>query len=85
MRTHAAIIAAWPILVPHAVELPLSMTKMAMAFVRRSGISAPIEAEIADRMVVDDWPDEVPITASEVDVVATFLGDLLHAFLKSRQ
>jgi hypothetical protein len=46
---------------------------------------APIEAENADRIVVDDWPDEVPITASEVDVLATILGDLLHAFLKSRQ
>ena len=46
---------------------------------------APIEAENADRIVVDDWPDEVPITASEIDVLATILGDLLHAFLKSRQ
>jgi hypothetical protein len=43
------------------------------------------EAAEADRIVVDDWPEEVPITATEVDVLATFLGDLLDAFLRSRQ
>jgi hypothetical protein len=43
------------------------------------------EAAEADRIVVDDWPDEVPITAAEVEVLATILGDLLDAFLRSRQ
>ena len=47
--------------------------------------SGPKEAESADRIVVDDWPDEVPVTAAEVDALAIFLGDLLDAFLKSRQ
>jgi hypothetical protein len=47
--------------------------------------SGPVEAEGADRIVVDDWPEDVPITTSEVDVLATFLGDLLDAFLRFRQ
>lgn len=46
--------------------------------------SGPSESENTDRIVVDDWPEEVPVTASEVDVLATFLGDLLDAFLRSR-
>lgn len=47
--------------------------------------SSPREAEDADHLVVDDWPEEVPITATEVHVLATFLGDLLDMFLRSRQ
>ncbi len=47
--------------------------------------SGPGEAEGADHLVVDDWPEEVPVTATEVDVLAAFLGDLLDAFLRSRQ
>jgi hypothetical protein len=47
--------------------------------------SALIEAENADRIVVDDWPAEVPITTAEIDVLASFLGDWLDAFLRSRQ
>jgi hypothetical protein len=43
------------------------------------------EAEGADHLVVDNWPEEVPITTSEVDVLATFLGDLIDALLRSRQ
>ena len=34
---------------------------------------------------VDDWPEDVPIFSSEVDVLATFLADLLDAFLRPRQ
>jgi hypothetical protein len=47
--------------------------------------SVPRVTEDADRIVVDDWPEEVPITAAEVDVLETFLGDLLDAFLRPRQ
>lgn len=43
------------------------------------------EGADADHLVVDDWPEEIPVTTSEVDVLATFLGDLLDAFLRSRQ
>jgi hypothetical protein len=47
--------------------------------------SAPVEAESADHLVVDDWPEDVPIFSSEVDVLATFLADMLDAFLGPRQ
>lgn len=43
------------------------------------------EAAEADRIVVDDWPEEVPITASEVDVLGAFLGEMFDAFLWPRQ
>jgi hypothetical protein len=43
------------------------------------------EAAEADRIVVDDWPEEVPITASEVDVLGAFLGEMLDTFLRPRQ
>lgn len=34
--------------------------------------------------VVDDWPDAIPITAAEVDVLDCFLGEMLDAFLQKR-
>jgi hypothetical protein len=37
-RAYAAIMAAWLVLAARAVKLPLSMTEMAMAFARRSGM-----------------------------------------------
>lgn len=33
--------------------------------------------------VVDNWPDKVPVTSQEVDVVDQYLGPLLNAFLRS--
>ncbi len=42
------------------------------------------KANQPDQIVVDDWPEEVPITAAEVDVLDAFLGDLLDAFLRPR-
>ena len=42
------------------------------------------QARAAERIVVDDWPEEVPITAAEVDVLEIFLDDLLDAFLRPR-
>jgi hypothetical protein len=46
--------------------------------------SAPKEAIAVDQIVTDDWPEEVPITAAEVDVLEIFLGDMLDAFLRPR-
>jgi hypothetical protein len=54
------------------------------AHARKQYDSAPREAEEAERIVVDDWPEDVPITSSEVDVLEAFLGDMLDAFLRPR-
>ncbi|MFZ3181914.1 MAG: hypothetical protein WA156_17310 [Methylocystis silviterrae] len=41
--------------------------------------------EDADEIAVTDkWPEEIPVTAVEVDVLETFLGDMLDAFLRPR-
>ncbi|MGE0236924.1 hypothetical protein [Methylocystis sp.] len=57
----------------------------------RDGVRAPKrydsvsrEAVAVDQIVTDDWPEEVPITAAEVDVLEIFLGDMLDAFLRPR-
>ena len=34
-------------------------------------------------LVLDDWPDKVPVTPQEVEVIDRFLGSLLDAFLRS--
>ncbi|MGD9542073.1 hypothetical protein [Methylocystis sp.] len=34
--------------------------------------------------VVDDWPEDIPVTAAEIDVLEMFLGDMLDAFLRPR-
>lgn len=46
--------------------------------------SVSSQARAAEGMVIDDWPEEVPITAAEVDVLENFLGGLLDAFLRPR-
>ena len=33
--------------------------------------------------IVDNWPDTVPVTLQEVEVVDRFLGSVLDAFLRS--
>ena len=33
--------------------------------------------------IVDNWPDTVPVTLQEVEVVDQFLGSILDAFLRS--
>ena len=33
-------------------------------------------------IVVDDWPQIVPITAAEVETIERYLGQLLDAFLR---
>jgi len=57
----------------------------------RDGVPSPkrydsvsTKANQPDQIVVDDWPEEVPITAAEVDVLDAFLGDLLDAFFRQR-
>ena len=31
--------------------------------------------------VVDDWPEEVPVTEEEIALYETFLSDILHAMM----
>ena len=33
--------------------------------------------DLSNWRVVDDWPDDIPVTAEEVDVIEEFLGDVL--------
>lgn len=37
----------------------------------------PITDDLSDWRVVDDWPDDVPVTPKEVDVFERWFGDLL--------
>ncbi|MGJ0427328.1 hypothetical protein [Methylocystis sp.] len=34
--------------------------------------------------VADDWPEDILVTAAEVDVLEMFLGDMLDAFIRPR-
>jgi hypothetical protein len=52
---------------------------------RRLYDSASRAINAADEIaVVDDWPEDIPVTAAEVDVLEMFLGDMLDAFLRPR-
>jgi hypothetical protein len=45
----------------------------------------PRKAQVAEKIAVtDDLPEDIPITQAEVDMLETFLGDVLDAFLQSR-
>lgn len=33
--------------------------------------------DLSTRRVVDNWPDDIPVTPEEVDVIEQFLGDVL--------
>ena len=47
--------------------------------------SSQRKVQVAEKIVItDDWPEDIPITQAEVDIVVSFLGDLLDAFLRSR-
>jgi hypothetical protein len=49
---------------------------------RYDSASKTIDAdEIA---VTDDWPEDIPVTTAEVDVLEMFLGDMLDAFPRPR-
>ncbi|MEM9013009.1 MAG: hypothetical protein AAGE18_17435 [Pseudomonadota bacterium] len=37
----------------------------------------PIADDLSDWRVVDDWPDDVPVTPEEVDVFERWFGGLL--------
>jgi hypothetical protein len=85
-RVDAAIMAAWLVLAARAGQIASVDDR------NGDGVRAPKrydsglrEAEGADHLVVDDWPEEVPITAPEVDVLETFLDDFIDALLRSRQ
>ena len=56
-----------------------------MAFTRqRAMIRLRKKPSRLTKSITDDWPEEVPITAAEVDVLEIFLGDMLDAFLRPR-
>jgi hypothetical protein len=47
--------------------------------------SASRRINTADEIAIaDDWPEDIPITTAEVDVLEMFLGDMLDAFLRPR-
>jgi hypothetical protein len=47
--------------------------------------SASSRINAADEIAIaDDWPEDIPITAGEVDVLEMFLSDMLDAFLRPR-
>ena len=37
----------------------------------------PVIDDLSDWRVVDDFPDEIPVTPEEVDVIERWLGDVL--------
>ena len=39
-------------------------------------IGRPVKHDLADWTVLDDWPEPVPVTQSEVDALETWFGDL---------
>jgi hypothetical protein len=50
---------------------------------RYDSVSRTINA--ADEIAVtDDWPEDLPVSAAEVDVLEMYLGDMLDAFLRPR-
>ena len=38
----------------------------------------PVTDDLSDWRVVDDWPDDVPVTPEEVDVFEAWFGDILE-------
>ncbi|WP_036172895.1 hypothetical protein [Palleronia rufa] len=38
----------------------------------------PVADDLSDWRVIDDWPDEVPMTPDEVDVFEAWFGDILE-------
>ena len=37
----------------------------------------PVKDDLSDWRVVDDWPEKVPVTPEEVDVIERWFGDIL--------
>ncbi|TRL32237.1 hypothetical protein FM996_12780 [Methylosinus sporium] len=42
----------------------------------RSNIDREAQRDLETWTVTDDWPEEVPVTRAEVDVIEAWLGDL---------
>lgn len=38
----------------------------------------PVKDDLSDWRVIDDWPDDVPVTPEEVDVFEAWFGDVLE-------
>jgi len=45
----------------------------------------PVTDDLSDWRVVDDWPDDVPVTPEEVDVFEAWFGDLLDEMFAPHQ
>ncbi|RTM02858.1 MAG: hypothetical protein EKK31_19235 [Hyphomicrobiales bacterium] len=39
--------------------------------------SSPLVFDISQLPVIDDWPEEVPVTEAEIDVFERYFGDVL--------
>lgn len=37
----------------------------------------PVKDDLSDWRMVDDWPEKVPVTPEEVDVIERWFGDIL--------
>ena len=45
----------------------------------------PVKDDLSDWRVVDDWPDDVPVTPEEVDVFEAWFGDILEELFGSKE
>jgi len=54
----------------------------ARAPARRAG--RPARAHQAEWRVIDDWPEDVPVTEAEIEVFEAWFGDLFDALFSAR-
>jgi hypothetical protein len=50
---------------------------------RRAG--RPAKGDPTEWTVTDDWPDDIPVTETEVDVFEAWFGDLFDELFATRQ
>lgn len=43
----------------------------------------PLKDDLSDWRVIDDWPEDVPVTPEEVDVFEAWFGDVLEELFGS--
>jgi hypothetical protein len=54
-----------------------------MSFERESGPAACVSSRGGNPTVVGEWPEPVPVTPAELNVIETYLGRLLDEILTS--
>lgn len=43
-------------------------------------IARPVKHDLSGWTVTDDWPEDIPVTAAEIDVFERWFGDLFDEF-----